>query len=200
MRPFARALLLGAATAVAVGAPALADPAGVYSDYASDGQLSCDHSRGDLSAVLSDASINQYGDPLTLARLKLTIRRQLVAGCGTPVEASVADAPATTDEGSTPVAPPPDGPGGGAEDPSAVDGAHSGSPPPRGTRRRGSRPIGDGPGGDTVEAAPARYGIPPDEEAGGEGTWTPRFLGVLGAALLLLAGAGILTRRSLSRP
>jgi hypothetical protein len=63
-------------------APALADdPASVYSDYASDGKLSCGHSRSALTAVLNDASLYQYGDPLTLLQLKLEIRRQLAGGC-----------------------------------------------------------------------------------------------------------------------
>jgi hypothetical protein len=63
-------------------APALADsPASVYSDYASDGKLSCGHSRSALTGVLNDASLYQYGDPLTMLGLKLEIRRQLAGGC-----------------------------------------------------------------------------------------------------------------------
>jgi hypothetical protein len=63
-------------------APALADdPASVYSDYASDGKLSCGHSRSALTGVLNDASLYQYGDPLTLLQLKFEIRRQLAGGC-----------------------------------------------------------------------------------------------------------------------
>jgi hypothetical protein len=63
-------------------APALADdPASVYSDYASDGKLSCGHSRSALTGVLNDASLYQYGDPLTFLQLKLEIRRQLAGGC-----------------------------------------------------------------------------------------------------------------------
>jgi hypothetical protein len=53
----------------------------VYNDFAQDGKLSCNHSRADLRAVLRSGSINQYGDPYTLARLKLAIRRQLAGGC-----------------------------------------------------------------------------------------------------------------------
>ena len=63
-------------------APALADsPASVYSDYASDGKLSCGHSRSALTGVLNDASLYQYGDPLTMLQLRLEIRRQLAGGC-----------------------------------------------------------------------------------------------------------------------
>ena len=56
-------------------------PAEVYSDYAEDGVLSCGHSRAAMTAVLNDASIHQYGDPLTLVGLKLAVRKQLAGGC-----------------------------------------------------------------------------------------------------------------------
>jgi hypothetical protein len=56
-------------------------PGGVYNDFAQDGKLSCNHSRAALHAVLRSGSINQYGDPFTLARLKLAVRRQLAGGC-----------------------------------------------------------------------------------------------------------------------
>jgi hypothetical protein len=62
--------------------PALADsPAAVYSDFAEDGVLRCGHSRSSLKGALNDASLNQYGDPLTFIRLKLAIRKQLASGC-----------------------------------------------------------------------------------------------------------------------
>jgi hypothetical protein len=62
--------------------PARADsPTDVYSDFATDGILSCGHSRSALTGVLSDASLYQYGDPLTFLQLKLAIRRQLARGC-----------------------------------------------------------------------------------------------------------------------
>jgi hypothetical protein len=56
-------------------------PGAVYNDYAADGKLSCNHSRADLLAVLRSGSLNQYGDPYTLAGLKLAVRRQLAGGC-----------------------------------------------------------------------------------------------------------------------
>jgi hypothetical protein len=56
-------------------------PGDVYNDYAADGVLSCNHPRSDLEAVLKDATLNQYGDPYTMARLKLAIRRQLAGSC-----------------------------------------------------------------------------------------------------------------------
>ncbi len=56
-------------------------PGDVYNDYAQDGVLSCNHSHADLVAVLRSGSLNQYGDPLTLAHLKLAVRKQLAGGC-----------------------------------------------------------------------------------------------------------------------
>jgi hypothetical protein len=63
-------------------APAVADsPVEVYNDFASDGTLSCSHSRAALKGALNDASIQQYGDPLTSVQMKLAIRKQLASGC-----------------------------------------------------------------------------------------------------------------------
>ena len=73
-----------AAVVVALASPttALADsPPEVYSDFAEDGVLSCGHSRSALKATLNDASIHQYGDPLTFTGLRLAIRKQLAGGC-----------------------------------------------------------------------------------------------------------------------
>jgi hypothetical protein len=67
-------------TAVALAAlwlaPAAAatDSTAVYTDFASDGKLSCRYSRADLEATL-------HGDPYTTAGLKVAIRRQLAGGC-----------------------------------------------------------------------------------------------------------------------
>ena len=44
-----------------------------------------------MKGILNDASIHQYGDPLTFLQLKLAIRRQLAGGCdrsGWPASAS----------------------------------------------------------------------------------------------------------------
>jgi hypothetical protein len=80
MRKWASALAVLACLAVAE--PALADsPAEVYSDFVEDGALSCDHSRSALKGALNDASLYQYGDPLTFIQVKLAIRRQLAGGC-----------------------------------------------------------------------------------------------------------------------
>ena len=56
-------------------------PGDVYNDFAADGVLSCTHSRADLVSVIRSGSLNQYGDPYTLARLKLAVRKQLAGGC-----------------------------------------------------------------------------------------------------------------------
>ena len=74
---------VGVALAALVAAgPARGDtPPDVYSDYAQDGVLSCGHSRAALKGVLSDASIYQYGDPLTFLGLKLAVRSQLAGSC-----------------------------------------------------------------------------------------------------------------------
>jgi hypothetical protein len=76
------AAIVGAcACTLATGAQASGGPGAVYNDFAQDGKLSCNHSRADLEAVLRSGSLNQYGDPLTLDRLKLAVRKQLAGGC-----------------------------------------------------------------------------------------------------------------------
>src|SRR5919204_2344057 len=79
----ARASLIAVLVALvfATGIAYADGPADVYNDYAQDGRLSCGHSRSALENVLRSGSINQYGDPYTLARLKLAIRRQLAGVC-----------------------------------------------------------------------------------------------------------------------
>jgi hypothetical protein len=76
-----------AAAAIAAGvwtSSALpASPAQIYNDYVQRGTLRCSYAPGDLQGLLRSGSINQYGDPLTLARLKLAARRHLSGGCRT---------------------------------------------------------------------------------------------------------------------
>jgi len=74
-----------------------ANPAQIYNDYVRTGNLSCSYSRGELEGVLQSGSINQYGDPLTLARLKLAARRHLAGGCRQPAGGS---SPTTASGGS----------------------------------------------------------------------------------------------------
>src|SRR5919198_4219421 len=81
MRAQIRLAAIIVAFACVTGVAHAGGPGDVYNDFAQDGKLSCNHSRADLLAVLRSGSINQYGDPYTLARLKLAIRRQLAGGC-----------------------------------------------------------------------------------------------------------------------
>jgi hypothetical protein len=62
-------------------AAAAADPTRIYTDFGLDGKLSCKYTPKDLEAALHDATLNEYGDPYTIAGLKMAIRRQLAGGC-----------------------------------------------------------------------------------------------------------------------
>jgi hypothetical protein len=81
MRTRASVVMIGVALAAASAAYAGGGPGDVYTDFAQDGKLSCDHPRSDLEAALRSGTLNQYGDPLTLARMKLAVRKQLAGGC-----------------------------------------------------------------------------------------------------------------------
>jgi hypothetical protein len=81
-------------------------PADVYSDYATDGVLSCGHSRAALKGVLNDASIYQYGDPLTFVGLKLAVRKQLANGCRREEKAALPIGSAAGGGGGEPTAGP----------------------------------------------------------------------------------------------
>jgi cobalamin biosynthesis Mg chelatase CobN len=81
MRARIRLAAIVVAFACSTGVAHAGGPGDVYNDFAQDGKLSCNHSRADLLAVLRSGSINQYGDPYRLARLKLAVRRQLAGGC-----------------------------------------------------------------------------------------------------------------------
>jgi hypothetical protein len=82
VRRFASAAAVALAAAIAAGgAAAGGGPGGVYNDFVHDGKLSCNHSHADLEAALRSGTLNQYGDPYELARLRLAIRRQLAGGC-----------------------------------------------------------------------------------------------------------------------
>jgi hypothetical protein len=101
MRTRASLLLVAVACATATAAYA-GGPGDVYTDFAQDGKLSCNHSRDDLEAALRSGTLNQYGDPLTLARMKLAVRKQLAGGgCGkggssTPAPRATTTGPTTT--------------------------------------------------------------------------------------------------------
>ena len=81
MRALISLATVAAACACVTSVAYAGGPGDVYNDFAADGKLSCNHSRADLEAVLRSGSLNQYGDPYTLAGLKLAVRRQLAGGC-----------------------------------------------------------------------------------------------------------------------
>ena len=111
-------LAVAVAALVAAGAAAAADnPPGVYSDYATDGVLSCGHSRAALRGVLNDATIQQYGDPLTILGLKLAVRKQLAGGCRRKERATLPIGSAARSGGTTPPSaePPSTNPGSSRE-------------------------------------------------------------------------------------
>ena len=127
--------LIAIVAAIAYAEPAFADtPPDVYSDFAEDGVLNCGHSKSAMKGILNDASIYQYGDPLTFLQLKLAIRRQLAGGCDRRVAASASS-------GTTPVTP-------GATEPA--------EPAPNRGRGRSERGARDEPG-TTAQSA----GVPP---------------------------------------
>jgi hypothetical protein len=82
-RSLRRVLVFTALVALlaAAAVPVQADPADVYTDFVNTGKLRCDHPRSDLEAVLNDAVLDQYGNPLVLAKLKRLIRKDLANGC-----------------------------------------------------------------------------------------------------------------------
>jgi hypothetical protein len=80
MRALISLAAVAAACACATSVAHAGGPGDVYNDFAADGKLSCNHSRADLRNALRSGSLNQYGDPYTLAGLKLAVRRQLAGG------------------------------------------------------------------------------------------------------------------------
>lgn len=156
-------------------APALADsPASVYSDYASDGKLSCGHSRSALTGVLNDASLYQYGDPLTMLGLKLEIRRQLAGGCRASTGAAGASGSGEASPSST-------GEGEGAAtsgEGSAPSGRHDakGSPGSGKTAhpRNEPRPLGAGAGPGREDGRMVLLGVALLLVALGAGGWAAR--------------------------
>src|SRR3954454_13637525 len=66
-RMLIRSSLIAGLALILVPAAMGGGPGDVYNDYAADGVLSCNHPRSDLENVLKDATLNQYGDPYTMA-------------------------------------------------------------------------------------------------------------------------------------
>jgi hypothetical protein len=143
----------------------LADsPAAVYSDFAEDGVLSCGHSRSALKGALNDASLYQYGDPLTFMQVKLAIRRQLAGGCRRRIASRPPGSPSAAPDESSP----------------SADGS-TGSTGPRATKRPG------GSGSDQSKGQAASANAKSDRED----TKQSGGMVLLGVGLLLLAlGSG----------
>jgi hypothetical protein len=203
------ASLVALVAGLLVAAPAAADPGDVYVDYASDGTLSCGHSRADLEGILTDASVNEYGDPLTLLRLKIAVRRQLNGGCeaagGAPAEpGSPAASPSTQADGPGPLTE-----GGDAEPTPVEEGSADGTtteaatteavPPPSGTTAAEASPAGPASTEEAPETAAVAAAVGDDDDGGGTGTAAAPLILALGAGAAALAGAGLLARRALTR-
>jgi cobalamin biosynthesis Mg chelatase CobN len=168
-------------------------PGDVYNDFVQDGKLSCNHSRSDLLAVVRSGSINQYGDPLTLARLKLAIRRQLAGGC----RASSASSRAGTGSSGTATAGRRGPTGGSGATRGMASGSRQGNPARSGggtSNRRGT----DGGARNGSGVSSPRSASSPSVSSGGNGSFVSNR--ALVAALLVagLAIGGWLTRRGLA--
>jgi hypothetical protein len=200
--------LLALVALLLLPALASADPSDVYVDYASDGKLDCGHSRTDLEGLLTDASINEYGDPLLLTKLKIAVRRQLAVGCGQGGGGSTPEPPATqpsqqpaeqpeeASEPETTAAPPTEA--AGAEETTVAT-----AEPETAAAESATEPA-------TTVAEPApetasrtedvTVAAGPTEGDDGDSGGGLALLGVLGVAgIAVLAAGGWLARRSLTR-
>jgi hypothetical protein len=167
-------------------------PGDVYNDYAQDGKLSCNHSRADLRAVLRSGSLNQYGDPYTLARLKLAVRRQLAGGCRAASRSSDAGTGPTGGRGASG--------GRGATGQSGATGGHGkkgGSGNVAGKTNRGATGNGggthDGAGGGAGNRSSAS-----SPASSGNGSFVSERALIAGLLVAGLAIGGWLTRRGLA--
>jgi hypothetical protein len=141
-------------------------PPDVYSDFALDGSLSCGHSRAALKGVLTDASIHQYGDPLTALGLKLAVRKQLAGSCRRAEPAAAEDESPVGGTGTP----------GDSDEPGA-----GGAKPPSEEEAEGRPPTTERPQEEEEQAVPLEVPSP-----GEDGRMT-----LLAIALLLLAlGSG----------
>lgn len=160
-------LVAGLAALVCAESAFADSPAAVYSDFAEDQVLSCGHSRSVLKRTLNDASLHQYGDPLTFTRLKLAIRKQLAGSCRRNVRT-------TAVAGST------EGRGGRNESDPQAQG--SSKAPPRSDKRR---PVDGKPAPRRIDEAVAAdtSGNSPNAQ-----DWRMLLLGVV--LLLITLGSG----------
>jgi hypothetical protein len=135
-------LLLAFIPAAAAKAPP--GPIDVYLDFAGNGHLTKHYPNALLRAIINDASLNQYGDPLLMMRLRRAARLQLA---GAPV---VSASQPSTNQGtaSTPAS---TTKGGGTGSPRAPRGGHEAQPPSQTAPRTAS---GQGSGTTTAAAEP----------------------------------------------
>ena len=208
MRASASALLALVALLL-VPALASADPSDVYVDYASDGELDCGHSRTDLEGLLTDASINEYGDPLMLTKLKIAVRRQLAVGCGGGGGGSSQEQPATQPS-QQPAEQPAEAsqPETTAAQPTEAAGAEETTVATTAEPETAAAQSATEPATTAAEAAPetasrtddVTVAAGPTAEDDGDSGGGLALLGVLGVAgIAVLAAGGWLARRSLTR-
>jgi hypothetical protein len=167
------AIFLVCLSATAIARASSGGPGAVYSDFAQDGTLSCTHSRADLKAVLSSGSLDQYGDPYTLTRLKLAVRRQLAGGCHRQA-ASASTAAAGLNTSSL-----------------------TKSTPTGSKRRRASAAHEKASGGASTRSHRSAISAPPGKD-GNRGFISARAL-IVGLLFGVLAVGGWLTRRALAK-
>jgi hypothetical protein len=157
--------------AVWVSGALAADPAQIYNDYVRNGHLKCSYSRGDLQRLLRSGSINQYGDPLTLARLKLAARKQLAGSCRAANQA------------------------GGRSTTGTTGGASTGSKQQRGSKgHKKPKPVFTNPTRPSSPKNSARASV-----GGGNGPFIAGRLLLVGLLSVALAFAGWLTKRGLGK-
>lgn len=85
-------------TALAAAPP---NPADVYADFAAHGRLTHVYPRALLQSIIDDASLNQYGDPLVMLRLRRAARLQLAGVLPTPITTTVTSTAGTTQAPTT---------------------------------------------------------------------------------------------------
>ncbi|HET8893892.1 MAG TPA: hypothetical protein VFM96_07340 [Gaiellaceae bacterium] len=90
--------LLPAPASLAANRPPLT-PADVYTDFVDHGYLTHQYPRSVLQAIIDDAALNQYGDPLVMLRLRLAVRQQLAGLPSRPPRPATAPPPSTTGTG-----------------------------------------------------------------------------------------------------
>jgi opacity protein-like surface antigen len=70
-------LIAAVATAAVLAVPAFAaTPSQIYKDYADNGRLDAKYSAADLQRALHDASVQGYGNPVVVAKMKQKPKRK----------------------------------------------------------------------------------------------------------------------------